>query len=114
MLDPFNILFLLAVLIDLSVLCLAVGLLTRAAFRSKAYWLLAYALATLIVDYATAIVKIDRALGRGGALFERVALPRHINLLIDLSGRIALLIAIWLFLVHFIKAPRGDSACAAR
>lgn len=109
MFDPSNILFLFAILIDLSLLVLAIGLVARPIFRSKACWLLAYVLTALNSDYATAIVKIDRALGRGGRLFEQLALPRDINFLIGLAGRIALLIAIWLFLVHFVRNRERNS-----
>jgi hypothetical protein len=110
MLDPFNILFLFAILIELSLLVLAIYLIVRRTFRFKAYWLLAYVLTALNSDYATAVVKIDRALGRQGSLFERVALPRDVNFIIDVSGRIALLIVIWLFLVHFVKTRQGIHA----
>ena len=99
----FEILYLLAVLVELSLLILALALLAQPAFRSKAYWLLAYVITALNSDYATAMVKIDRALGRDGALWRRVTLPADINYLLDVFGRCALLIAIWLFLMHLMK-----------
>jgi hypothetical protein len=104
----FDVLFLLTFAIELSLLVLAIALVARPASRSKAFWLLIYAVTALNSLYATAMAKIDRGLGRDGALFYRVALPRDINFVVDLAGRIALLIVIWLFVIHLIKTRRAD------
>lgn len=104
-----NILFLFTILIELSLLALAICLIARRSLRVKGCWLLAYVLTALNVDYGAAIVKIDRALGRQGSLFARVALPRDTNFIVDVLGRIALLIALWLFLVSFVKTRQSNS-----
>jgi hypothetical protein len=104
----FDGLFLLTVLSELSLLVLAIALVLRPASRSKAILLLGYVVTALNSVYGTAMVKIDRALGRGGSLWHRAALPAEINFVVDLAGRIALLIAIWLFVAHLIKTRRTN------
>jgi hypothetical protein len=99
-----EIFLLLAVLADLSLLVVALVLVMRPACRSKAFLLLTYTLTTgLNNDYVVSIQAIDRALGRDGALVHSITLPPAINFALDLSGRIALLIVIWLVLVYLMK-----------
>jgi hypothetical protein len=99
----FEIVLLLAILTELSVLVLAIVLIVRPEFRSKAYWLLAYAITGIYSDYVIAIEAIDRALGHDGDLLRRATLPSAINFALEFSGRVALVIAIWLFLLHVIR-----------
>jgi hypothetical protein len=110
--DRFETVLFLAILTEWSVLVLALVLLMRPAFRSKAYWLLAYAITGLYSDYLIGIGAIDRALGYDGVLLRRVALPPTVNFILDFSGRIVLLIAIWLFFLHVMKAGRGNSTAS--
>lgn len=100
-------LFSLAVLADLSILILALVLMLHSTCRSRAYLLLTYAVTTgLNNDYVFAVKAIDRALGRRGALLHSITLAPDVNFALDLMGRIALLIVIWLFLSHLIKTRR--------
>lgn len=103
MLDRFATLFSMAVLIDLSILVVALTLAVHGVFRAKAYFLLTYALTAIYSDYGTLMVKLDKNFGRDGNLWHRVTLPADINYLLDLSGRLALLIVIWLFLIRLWK-----------
>jgi hypothetical protein len=100
----FESVLLLAILTELSVVVLAIVLIMRSEFRSKAYWLLAYAITGIYSDYVIAIGAIDRALGHDGDLLRRATLPSAINFVLEFSGRVALVIAIWLFLLHVIRA----------
>jgi hypothetical protein len=101
----------LAVLADLSLLVLALVLMTQPACRSKSCLLLVYALTTgLNNDYVVTIKAFDRALGRDGALVHSITLAPVINFALDLSGRIALLIVIWLVLVYLIKETLATRA----
>jgi hypothetical protein len=108
MFSRFDSLFLLTALIDLSILVLAIALVMRHTSRSKALWLLVSAVTALNSLYGTAMVKIDKGLGRGGSLWHRVALPPDINFTIDLVSRVTLLIAIWLFVMHLVKTRTRD------
>ena len=106
-----EILLSLAVVVDLTVLVLALVLMMRAACRWKGFLLLIYALTTgLNNDYVVLVRVIDRTLGRGGALVDALTLPPAVNFACDLLGRIALLIVIWSVVAYLLKeilAARG-------
>lgn len=94
----------LAVLVDLTLLVLALVLMMRPACRSKGFLLLVYALTTgLNNDYFLLMKVIDRALGRGGALVDALTLPPAVNFAWDLLGRIALLLVIWSVVTYLVK-----------
>ena len=109
-----NVLFIFGLLIDLSLVALAMVLVRRSEFRSIGCWLLGYVLTALYSDYAVAIVRIDRALGRGGSLFHQLALSRDVNFVVASLGKVALLIAIVLFLVRFVKARANTPGSVSR
>ena len=98
-----DILFLVAVGINLSLLIIAIRLIAQGLFRWKVYWLIVYVVLTVYTEYAVAAVKLDRVLERGGILWRHITLPTNINFARDLAARIALLVAIWLLLIDMLR-----------
>lgn len=82
-------------IIDGALLVLALCLTLRREFRFLGFWLLAYALSAIYGDYNFGIEMRDKALGT--ALADRITFSPTIDFIVDLCGRIALLVAIWLF-----------------
>jgi hypothetical protein len=102
------VLFAVGLLMDVSVLFMAVRWVVSGTFGWKARWLLLYALFGLNIDFAMAMVKLDRILNWGG-LCHRITLPPAVNFIFDLSSRLSLLIAVWL-LIFQLLGIRYDGA----
>jgi hypothetical protein len=66
------------------------------------WWLLTYAVAAMYGDYNLGIEMRDKALG--STLAGAITLPPTLDFIVDLCGRIALLVAIWMF-VGVLKRP---------
>ena len=95
MLDRFTWIFSSSALIDGALLVLALCLIIRREFRSIGLWLVGYALCALYGDYNFGMERRDKALGT--TLAATFTFPPSLDFIVDLVGRIALLIAIWMF-----------------
>jgi len=82
-------------LIDGSLAVLALCLIVHSQFRSIGLWLLVYAVSAIYGDYNFGMETRDKALGT--AFANTFTLPPMLDFIVDLAGRIALLIAIWTF-----------------
>jgi hypothetical protein len=101
MFDRFTILFSLSVIGDRIVFVLALMLIVRRQFGSIGYWLLVYAISALYGDYHFGMETRQKALY--GAVNYNMLLPPTASFVVDLLGRIVLLIAIWMFFVKFVR-----------
>src|SRR5947209_11774584 len=83
-------------LIDGALTVLASCLIGHRKFRSIGFLLLAYTVSALFGDYNFAMETRDRAFGTAfAAIFT---LPPTLDFVVDFSGRVTLLGAIWTFL----------------
>jgi hypothetical protein len=105
MVDKFSVLFASGVVIDGAIFVLALMLVICSEFRSKAYWLLGYAISAIYGDYNLGIEMRDKALG--SSLATTITLPPTLDFIVDLFGRIALLVAIWMFFALLKKWGNG-------
>lgn len=95
-----------SVIIDGGLLVLALCLTVRREFRSLGFWLLAYAISALYGDYNLGVEIRDKALGSSVA--AAITLPPMLDFIVDLCGRIALLVAIWVFFVLLRRSPTSS------
>lgn len=91
-----DVLFLSTILIHFSLFLIAITCLRYRLFRPVIYWLLTYAVISIYIDYAVAMVKIDRLVGWGGTFWHHVVLAPNVNFILDAIARVAVFIAIWL------------------
>ena len=95
MFDRFTWMFSSSALIDGALTVLALCLIVQREFRSVGLWLFAYALSAIYGDYNFGMETRDRALGTTFAI--TFTLPPMVDFIVDLCGRLALLVAIWMF-----------------
>lgn len=95
MFDRFTWMFSTSALIDGALMVLALCLIIHREFRSIGFWLVAYAVSAIYSDYNFGMEMRDKALGTTFA--TTFTFPPAIDFTADLMGRVALLVAIWLF-----------------
>lgn len=100
--------FALGLVVDVSLLYIAARWVFAGMFGWRARLLLLYAALSLNMDYALAIIKLDRIL-RWDGFWHRITLPTTVNFVIDLLSRFALLSAIWLLIFHLLNTRNNAS-----
>jgi hypothetical protein len=93
-LDRFTWIFSSSALIDGALLVLALLSTARREFKPVGLFLLSYAISALYGDYNLGMEMRDKALAT--AFATSFTLPPSLDFIVDLVGRIALLIAIWM------------------